>query len=93
MRASDSPFPGQRAWEQAGALWELAERGRCSVVHLERCDAFWDTREWRGHSDRLREVARGEEEARLAERLGWSGRAGKALVGWWREAKRWARVW
>ena len=75
------------------ALWELAQRGRSSVLHLEKSDALWDVREWRGHSDRLREVAREEEAAREAARLGWRGRALAALAGAWRGAARLLAPW
>jgi hypothetical protein len=62
------------------ALWEMANNGGASsVVHLERVEGVWDTREWRGHSDRLRELAREEEAARVLEALGWAERAKRAV--------------
>ena len=70
------------------ALWELAQRGSCSVLHLEALEAFWDTREWRGHADRLRQVAREEEQQRVMARMGWKEKLVLGLGQVWRGALR-----
>ena len=66
------------------ALFEIAERRQCSVLHLEKIDAFWDTREWRTHPDRVREIGQEEERAKVLKAMKWQDRAKLAVINLFR---------